>query len=38
MMEIDAPDAQQQTQIQVKFVTRDPEIAVAAAPILVPTK
>ncbi|KAI5820615.1 WD40-repeat-containing domain protein [Pyronema omphalodes] len=38
MMEIDAPDAQQQqSQIQVKFVTRDPEIAVAAAPILVPT-
>ncbi|KAF8247440.1 WD40 repeat-like protein [Wilcoxina mikolae CBS 423.85] len=36
-MEVDQPEQHLQSQVQVKFVTRDPEISVSTAPILVPS-
>ncbi|KAI5849978.1 WD40-repeat-containing domain protein [Tricharina praecox] len=36
-MEIDQPEPRAQSQVQVKFVTRDTEISVPTAPILVPS-
>ncbi|KAA8910759.1 WD40-repeat-containing domain protein [Sphaerosporella brunnea] len=36
-MDLDNPEQQPQSQVQVKFVTRDPEISVPTAPILVPS-
>jgi hypothetical protein len=37
-MEIDKPEERAQSQVQVKFVTRDTETSVPTAPILVPSK
>jgi len=37
-MEIDQLEQRAQSQVQVKFVTRDTNISVPTAPILVPSK
>ena len=37
-MDIDQPEKRPQSQVQVKFVTRDSEFSVPTAPILVPSK